>query len=418
VSRIDRVLGLALLTSALVGASSTEAQEPRVLRVGPGRALSVPSRAAAVAKDGDIVEIDAGDYPHDAAVWTQSDLTLRGVGGRAHLRAEGAAVEGKAIWVVKGDRTRIESLEFSGARVSDRNGAGVRLEGTGLTVLDCSFHDNENGILTAGKPEGDVVVERSEFARNGAGDGQTHDLYIGHERSFTLRFSYVHHAVVGHLVKSRARKSRILYNRLSDEADGRSSLAIDLPEGGDALVLGNLIHQGPATENGVIVSYAAEKPVGGHGGALYVVHNTIVNGRHAGTFVHNSSPSRARLMNNVFVGPGAVASGEAIVVGNVVAREFGFLTQLRNLWTGGSQLFEHLDDGGGNVVAADARLVDLAGFDWRLRDDSPAIDAGFSPSTGAEHDRDPAFEYVHPAQGRQRTLRGEPDAGAYELEAR
>jgi len=408
---------LFLLASMAWSTSGVEAQGPRVLRVGPGRELTLPSRAAAVAQDGDVVEIDAGDYPGDVAVWTRSDLTLRGVGGKAHLRAEGKAAEGKAIWVVKGDRTRIESLEFSGARVSDRNGAGVRLEGAGLTILDCSFHDNENGILTAGKPEGDVLIERSEFARNGAGDGQTHDLYIGRERSFTLRFSYVHHAVVGHLVKSRARKSHILYNRVSDEADGRSSLAIDLPEGGDGLVLGNLIHQGPAAENGIIISYAEEKATVWRGGALYVVNNTIVNDRHGGTFVHNASAAPARLLNNVLIGPGEIASGEAILVGTVVARDFGFLARLRNLWTGGSQLFEHVGDGGGNVVTSDAGLVDLAGFDWHLRKDSPAIDVGFPPSTGADHERDPLFEYVHPAQGRPRILRGPSDAGAYELAA-
>jgi len=393
------------------------AAEPHVLQVGPGRELTAPSRAASVATDGDVIEIDAGDYPADVAVWTQNDLTIRGVGGRPHLRAEGAAAEGKAIWVVKGDRNRIESVEFSGARVSDRNGAGLRLEGSGLTVLDCSFHDNENGVLTSGRPDGDVVIERSEFARNGAGDGQSHDLYIGKERSFTLRFSYVHHAIIGHLVKSRARRTHVLYNRLSDEADGRSSLAVDLPEGGDALVLGNLIHQGPDAENGGIVSYAAETTGLGHGGALYVLHNTIVNDRSAGTFVRNSSTAPARLLNNLFVGPGEIASGRAIVSGNVVARELGVLTQLRNLWTGGRQFFQDLDDGGGNVVATDAGLVSVAGFDWRLRADSPAVDAGVAAGSGSDREHAPEFEYVHPAGARARSSDGIPDAGAYELDA-
>ncbi len=286
----------------------------------------------------------------------------------------------------------------------------------GLTVLDCSFHDNENGLLTSGGADSDVVVERSEFARNGAGDGQSHDLYIGRERSFTLRFSYVHHAIVGHLVKSRAYRSRILYNRLSDEADGRASLAVDLPEGGDAIVLGNLIHQGPLAENGAIVSYAAEARGAGHGGALYVLYNTIVNDRGAGVFVLNRGTAPAWLLHNVLVGPGQICSANAIVSGNVVARELGLLTRLRNLWTGGSQLFEGLEDGGGNVVTTDAGLVDLRAFDWRLRADSPAVDAGVA-TRAADPEQVPTFEYVHPNGGRARTARGIPDAGAYELEA-
>ena len=53
----------------------------------------------------------------------------------------------------------------------DRNGAGIRQEGTDLTVTRSWFHDNENGILTGADPESDIVIERSRFFRNGYGDG-------------------------------------------------------------------------------------------------------------------------------------------------------------------------------------------------------------------------------------------------------
>jgi hypothetical protein len=63
----------------------------------------VPSAAAAVAGDGDIIEIDAGEYVGDVAFWTANNLTIRGVGGMAHLRAAGNSAGGKAIWVIKGN---------------------------------------------------------------------------------------------------------------------------------------------------------------------------------------------------------------------------------------------------------------------------------------------------------------------------
>src|SRR5712692_1011958 len=85
-----------------------------VLRVGAKRELKRPSAAAQIARDGDVIEIDAGIYDRDAAVWRQHRLTIRGVGGRAHLRADGAHVEGKGIWVIKGNDTTIENIEFSG----------------------------------------------------------------------------------------------------------------------------------------------------------------------------------------------------------------------------------------------------------------------------------------------------------------
>src|SRR5690349_404830 len=123
--------------------ATREGTQPAVLHVGATREFKRPSAAARVARDGDTVEIDAGIYAGDAAVWRGNRLTIRGLGGRAHLRADGAHAEGKAIWVIKGNDTTIEGLEFSGATVPDHNGAGVRLEGAGLVVRDCYFHDNE-----------------------------------------------------------------------------------------------------------------------------------------------------------------------------------------------------------------------------------------------------------------------------------
>jgi len=248
----------ASLLALALGLAVAPAARAETVLVGPRQALKTPSAAAQVARDGDLVVIEAGLYAGDAAVWTQNRLTIKAVGGRAHLRADGAEVEGKGIWVIKGAGTTIEGIEFSGAKVSDRNGAGIRLEGPGLTVRNSYFHDNENGILTGGDLESDIVVEHSEFARNGAGDGGSHNLYIGTVRSFTLRYSYSHHAIVGHNVKSRAIKNYILYNRIADEQDGRASYAIDLPDGGLSFVMGNLIQQGPENDNRTVVAYGAE----------------------------------------------------------------------------------------------------------------------------------------------------------------
>ena len=97
---------------------------------------------------GDTIEIDADVYEGDVAIWYQDNLTIRGVGGgRAHLKANGNNAEGKGIWVIKGNNTVVENIEFSESTVPDENGAGIRQEGAGLTVRNCSFHDNENGIL-------------------------------------------------------------------------------------------------------------------------------------------------------------------------------------------------------------------------------------------------------------------------------
>jgi len=356
---------------------------PAVLRVGAKRELKRPSDAALIARDGDIVEIDAGNYDGDAAVWRQHRLTIRGLGGRAHLRANGAHAEGKAIWVIKGINTTIEGIEFSGAKVPHRNGAGIRLEGVGLTVRDCYFHHNENGILTAANQASDIVIEHSEFAHNGFGDGQSHNIYVANVRSFTLRFSYVHHALVGHNVKSRALRNHITYNRIMDENDGRSSYAVEFPNGGLALVIGNVIQQGPATENPTIVSYGAEgllHPLN----ELYFVSNTVVNDRPAGgrfLFVRAGADA-ARIVNNVFSGRGELLSGPG---------------DLRN-----------------NVTAAKTDFVDPAGFDYRLKTGAAAIGRGIDPGSAYGFELRPTAEYAHKAQKRTRSSSGKFDLGALE----
>jgi hypothetical protein len=360
-----------------------ESPQPAVLRVGAKRELKRPSDAARVAHDGDVIEIDAGIYEGDATVWQQHRLTIRGIGGRAQLRANGAHAEGKGIWVIKGNDTLIESVEFSGAKVADQNGAGIRLEGAGLTVRDCYFHGNENGILTGANPASDIVVEYSEFAHNGFGDGQTHNLYIGNVRTFTLRFSYVHHALVGHNVKSRALENHVTYNRIMDEDDGRSSYSIEFPNGGLAFVIGNVIQQGPATENPAIVSYGAEGlkyPLN----EFYFINNTVVNDWPAGGrfLVIKDGTDAAQIVNNLFAGPGEVLTGSG---------------ELRN-----------------NLAVAKTDFVDSAGFDYRLKTGATAIGRGVDPGSAHGFDLHPTAEYAHKAGKRTRSNPGKLDLGALE----
>ena len=187
--RIRQLIGVIIF--GLLDLTTVPKTEGATLLVGPGRTNANPSDAAGAAQDGDVIEIDAGTYVGDVAIWWANNLTIRGVGGYAHLEANGQHAQGKAIWVIKGNNTTVENIEFSGATVADRNGAGIRQEGAGLTVRHCYFHDNENGILGGA---GDIVIEYSEFAKNGFGDGYSHNMYISNAASFTLRHSYSHHA--------------------------------------------------------------------------------------------------------------------------------------------------------------------------------------------------------------------------------
>ena len=153
----------------------------RTLQVGPGKTYTTPSAAAAAAQSGDRILIAPGDYRGDVATWSASNSTICGNGGRARLFADGKDAQGKGIWVIAVPNTAtttIINVEFHDAKVPDQNGAGIRHEGGNLVLRNTGFFDNENGILGGGGPV-TVTIERSEFARNGYGDGYSHNIYIG-----------------------------------------------------------------------------------------------------------------------------------------------------------------------------------------------------------------------------------------------
>jgi hypothetical protein len=340
----------------------------QVIGVGASREVKTIAAAARLARNGAVVEVDAGDYVGDTAVWTQNDLSLRAVGGRVRLIAAGKAVEGKGIWVVRAERVVVEGFDFSGAAVPDRNGAGIRLERGSLSVRDCSFKHNEMGILTSNDPAIVLEVQNSEFAYNRRPDGHNHNLYAGSIARLSVTGSYFHHAYVGHLLKSRAAVNHIAYNRLTDESDGSASYELEFPNGGVAYVIGNIIQQATTTQNAHVVSFGAE----GYrwsSNELYLVNNTLVDGlQHGGMFARVSPGAQVvRIVNNLLIGKAG--------------------------WN----------------VGADAQLrhnprvqtVDLEGptlGDFRLRPDSSAWGQRVEVGSANGVPLDPQREYRHPRQ--------------------
>jgi hypothetical protein len=297
------------------------------LRVGPGRALATLMQAARAAQAGDVLEVDAGEYKGEAAlaVWTQAAVVLRAVGGRVRLLAEGAQVEGKGLWVTRGARLAVQGFDFEGAAVHHRNGAGIRHERGALFVRDCRFLHNENGIITGGVSSSVLEVEGSEFGYNGFGDGYSHNLYAGRMARLVVRGSWFHHAKHGHLLKSRAAFNEIRYNRLVDGAGGQASYELEFPNGGVAVVVGNLIGQAASTENRSIVAFGAE----GYQGPrheLILAHNTLVDDSAPWGRSLQVAPGTAKLLvaNNLLVNANGFtgldrATSQAQVVGNFAA---------------------------------------------------------------------------------------------------
>lgn len=375
-----------LATLALLAAlaSSALAQTARTLLVGPGREYPLPSAAAAVAQAGDTILIDPGDYHADVCAWRADDLIIRAADPATPVRlfADDQAFEAKAIWVVKGAGAAISGIEFIGCHVPDNNGAGIRLEGPGLTLDACTFRQNQTGLLTGASAQSDVVIDRCEFVGNGAGDGFSHNIYIGHIRSLTIRASWSHDARVGHTLKSRAESNTILFNRFDDSPAGTSSYLIDLPNGGRALVMGNLLLQGPDASNGTTVSYGREGLTNADN-QLFLVSNTLASDRFCQAAIRTQDGlASALIANNIVVNATSTLAGPGTLLANL-----------------------------------EAPTLEAAGLDpttLHPLPNSPAINAGVDLAAFGP-DLAPTLAYLHPLATAARHTRAPIDAGAYEL---
>lgn len=302
-----------------------------VWRVGGGHEIASISEVARRARDGDIVEIEAGDYYADTASWSQRRLTIRGVNGAARLFAAGKVAEGKAIWVFKHGDFDVANVDFIGAKASDRNGAGIRLERGRLRIRDCLFWGNEMGLLTAGLPyanDTQLEIENSEFAYSHVQGRWGHNLYVGRIDRLRVTGSYFHHASRGHLLKSRAAVNEILYSRFTDEIGGRASYELDFPNGGQVELVGNIVQQQALTENGVMLAIGEEGNLWPRN-SLRMSNNTFVNDLPiGGAFVRAAAGLQSfQASNNLLVGQGRYLVPEGALVFNDQRAEWTDLAQ-------------------------------------------------------------------------------------------
>lgn len=362
-----------------------------VWKVGPTQIYTTPSQVASLVNAGDTVEIDAAEYAGDVCVWNKDNLLINGVNGRPHMRANGNNAIGKGIWVFAGNNITVHNIEFSEAAVPDKNGAGIRLDGIGMTATHCYFHHNEDGILT-GNNGGKIVIENCEFGYNGDGIGQAHNIYIGRVDTALVRFSYFHHANVGHEFKSRASVNFLLYNRFSNEADGNASREIDLPNGGLTYIIGNVVQQGPNSDNSNMIGYGLEGLINTVPHALYVINNTLVNNRNGGSFLQaDDGTGFIKIYNNILAG---------------VATVLNFNGNTSSI------------DSATNFVQPDINLVgfvNAGAYEYHITASSAPVNKGTQPGIGENgFSLLPAFEYKHPADEEARTIAGIIDIGAYE----
>ena len=299
----------------LIGCALAAACQPCIARtweVGPARDLKSPEQAAAVAKDGDLVVFDPGVY-HGCAIWAASHLTIEARRPPTTMNqtvmtqtvVTGPACADRGLFLFGGNDITVRGITFAHARDSWHTGAGILMEGANLTVENSRFLDNENGILVGGPPSSVVRIVHDLFRGNGSCEGAcAHALYAGKRiaRLEVVGCVFLDNHI-GHHIKSRARSTVIRDNRIEDGPAGTASYLIELPDGGDGVIVNNVLEKGPNSQNKeVAISIGTED-------RLNPTHVLVIRGNHFTSdlpepvrFVRNMTQTPARLTANELAG--------------------------------------------------------------------------------------------------------------------
>jgi hypothetical protein len=283
----------------------------RVLNVGPGQPFGTIAEAATAARDGSTVIIHPGEY-RECAVWPQNNLTIRAA-KPGTVQVRGIPCQGKAAFVIQGANVLVEGLIFGEISVPDGNGAGIRAEGTPLTVRRSVFEDSEQGILARPMPGGVITIENVTFQRLGNVRGSiSHGIYVNALARLIIRNSLFRDIRLTHLVKSRGSYTEVTNTILNGGGNATSSCLIDLSNGGDLLVDRVTMIKGPKNSNRTCAIQIAPEGLLNKTSSIRILNSVFENkmGRPV-VFLQNRAFVKSEIRNVRFTGDVTPSTGPA-----------------------------------------------------------------------------------------------------------
>jgi hypothetical protein len=318
---------------AFIGEDIGEVEEAVgvIYKVGPSRQYKNLGQVANLLQPGDVVEVDGnatygGDVLFTNAGTPSQKITIRGI-----------RVNGKRP-VLSGGYNTVElngnHYIFEGFDVTAGSARCIFHHANDITIRDSVVHDcPSHGILGADSDSGSLLMEYVEVYKCGSGTTR-HPVYIATDESaypgskFRMQHCYIHDAIGGNNVKSRAERNEIYYNWI--EGGLYKELELIGPDGQD---------EDLAREDGDVVGNVFRKThtqfvvrVGGDGtgqswGRYRFVNNTFLLMQGSSAAIHAFDGIESiEMHNNIFhrVGGGSVqvvrndgawAGGSAIVTG-------------------------------------------------------------------------------------------------------
>ena len=166
---------------------------------------------------------------------------------------------------------------------------------------------------------GTITIQSCEFARNGNDDGFSHNVSVGAIKSLTIQDSYVHDALGGSEVRSRAQATTITRSRIADNASD-AGIGLDLPNAGAVLIQDSVIEKGAQSRSASVIRFGGETVYAGS--SLKLSGSTVVSDLAGAVLLQNQTSIIANVAGNQlygFTGGGKVATGPVAASGNLVA---------------------------------------------------------------------------------------------------
>jgi hypothetical protein len=217
------------------------------------------------------INVAPGTYTNDFPVINQpTDIEATGPG----VMLKATAANDQGIIETFANLT-VNGLTITGAFTNPGagdNAAAIRDHNNGsanantLIVTNSVIENSQDGIETAGSGNKEnVTIKGTTFLNDGAGNGQTHALYVGDALTLDVESSLFCGTNNGHDVKSRAATTTVSGSTMFVGATGTgcssagtTGIGVDAPNGGVLDLINDSIIQGPSNSNGALVSYGEE----------------------------------------------------------------------------------------------------------------------------------------------------------------